>query len=206
MCDEITYPLIPKLQRRPVSAYQWYFKNQYCHSEIVSWYGNAFSINRLWFLLTKDQRYGGLKFSLTKLQHAVELKVELPLSWDAMTPIRRYCNVPERTEKELQWCHMSVNWCVSNHRQVHCLFNSPLNSQGNAKTAYMRRIYRLLVVYPHKAGVYTKFSGRLSEEPFPGMIQKFPCIFIFKTGQPGCQLNLSDGQIRLDLTSGRPLM
>ena len=56
-----------------------------------------------------------------------------------------------------------------------------------------------------KAGVYTKFSGRLSEEPFTWLIQKFPCIFIFKTGQPGCQLNLSEGQIRLDLTSGRPL-
>ena len=50
-------------------------------------------------------------------------------------------------------------------------------------------------------GVYTKFSGRLSEEPFPGLIQKFPCIFIFKTGQPGCQLNLSEGQIRLERTT-----
>ena len=57
-----------------------------------------------------------------------------------------------------------------------------------------------------QTGVYTKFSGRLSEEPFPWLIQKFPCIFIFKIGQPGCQLNLSAGQIRLDLTSGRPLV
>ena len=56
------------------------------------------------------------------------------------------------------------------------------------------------------SGVYTKFSGRLSEEPFPWLIQKFPCVLIFKTGQPGCQLNLSEGQIRLDLTSGRPLV
>ena len=56
------------------------------------------------------------------------------------------------------------------------------------------------------AGVYTKFSGRLSEEPFPWLIQKFPCIMIFKTGQPGCQLNLSEGQIMLGLTSGRPLV
>ena len=56
------------------------------------------------------------------------------------------------------------------------------------------------------AGVYTKFSDRLSEEPFPWLIQKFPCILIFKIGQPGCQLNLSEGQIRLDLTSGRPLV
>ena len=55
-------------------------------------------------------------------------------------------------------------------------------------------------------GVYTKFSGRLSEEPFPRLIQKLPCILIFKTGQPGCQLNLTEGQIRLDLTSGRPLV
>ena len=55
-------------------------------------------------------------------------------------------------------------------------------------------------------GVYTKFSGRLSEEPFPWLIQKFPCILISKIGQPGCQLNLSEGQIRLDLTSGRPLV
>ena len=55
-------------------------------------------------------------------------------------------------------------------------------------------------------GVYTKFSGRLSEEPFPWLIQKFPCILILKNGQPGCQLNLSEGQIRLDLTSGRPLV
>ena len=56
------------------------------------------------------------------------------------------------------------------------------------------------------SGVYTKFSGRLSEEPFPWLIQKFPCILIFNIGQPGCQLNLSEGQIRLDLTSGRPLV
>ena len=49
------------------------------------------------------------------------------------------------------------------------------------------------------AGIYTKFSGRLSEEPFPWLTQKFPCILIFKTGQPGCQLNLSEGQIRLEL-------
>ena len=55
-------------------------------------------------------------------------------------------------------------------------------------------------------GVYTEFSGRLSEEPFPRLIQKLPCILIFKTGQPGCQLNLTEGQIRLDLTSGRPLV
>ena len=47
------------------------------------------------------------------------------------------------------------------------------------------------------AGVYTNFSGRLSEEPFPWPIQRFPCILIFKTGQPGCQLNLSKGQIRV---------
>ena len=55
-------------------------------------------------------------------------------------------------------------------------------------------------------GVYTKFSGRLSKEPLPWLIQKFPCILIFYTGQPGCQFNLSEGQIRLDLTSGRPLV
>ena len=60
--------------------------------------------------------------------------------------------------------------------------------------------------YFQTAGVYTKFSGRLSEEPFPWLIQKFPCILIFKTGQPGCQLNLSEGQFRLDLTSGRSLV
>ena len=56
------------------------------------------------------------------------------------------------------------------------------------------------------SGVYTKFSGRLSEEPFPWLIQKFLCILIFKIGQPGCQLNLSEGQIRLDLTSKQPLV
>ena len=56
-----------------------------------------------------------------------------------------------------------------------------------------------------QSGVYTKFSSRLSEEPLAWLIQKFPCILIFNTGQPGCQLNLSKGQIRLDLTSGRPL-
>ena len=49
-------------------------------------------------------------------------------------------------------------------------------------------------------GVYTKISGKLSEEPFHWLIQKFPCILLFKTGQPGRQLNLSEGQIRLDLT------
>ena len=27
------------------------------------------------------------------------------------------------------------------------------------------------------SGVYTKFSGRLSEEPFPWLIQKFPCTY-----------------------------
>ena len=56
------------------------------------------------------------------------------------------------------------------------------------------------------SGVYTKFSGRLSEEPFTWLIRKFPCILIFKTGQPGCQLNLSGGQISVDLTSGQPLV
>ena len=55
-------------------------------------------------------------------------------------------------------------------------------------------------------GVYSKFSRRLSKEPFTWLIQKFPCILMFKTGQPVCQLNLSEGQIRLDLTSGRPLV
>ena len=29
---------------------------------------------------------------------------------------------------------------------------------------------------PALSGVYTKFSGRLPEEPFPWLIQKFPCI------------------------------
>ena len=56
------------------------------------------------------------------------------------------------------------------------------------------------------SGVYTKFSGRLSEESFPWLIQKFPWLLIFKTGQPSCQFNLSEGQNRLDLTSGRPLV
>ena len=55
-------------------------------------------------------------------------------------------------------------------------------------------------------GVYTKISGRLSGDPYPWQIQKFPCILLFKTGQPGRQLNLSKGQIRLDLTSGLPLV
>ena len=68
------------------------------------------------------------------------------------------------------------------------------------KTLFVNRIN------VRESGVYTKFSGRLFEEPFPWLIQKFPCILIFKTGQPGCQLNLSEGQIRLDLTSGRPLV
>ena len=62
------------------------------------------------------------------------------------------------------------------------------------------------VKYEGYSGVYTKFSVRLSEEPFPWLVQKFPCILMFKTGQPGCHLNLSEGQIRLDLTSGRPLV
>ena len=56
------------------------------------------------------------------------------------------------------------------------------------------------------SGVYTKFSSRFSEEPFTWLIQKYPCILIFKIGQPGCQLNLSEGQIRLDLTSWWPLV
>ena len=64
----------------------------------------------------------------------------------------------------------------------------------------------LISAWMSNSGVYTKFSGRLSEEPFPWLIQKFLCILIFKIGQPGCQLNLSEGQIRLDLMSGRPLV
>ena len=60
--------------------------------------------------------------------------------------------------------------------------------------------------YTLATGVYTEISGRLSEEPFPWLIQKFPCILLFKTGQPGRQLNLSEGQIRLDLTSEQPLV
>ena len=55
-------------------------------------------------------------------------------------------------------------------------------------------------------GSTLKFSGRLSEEPFTWLIQKFSCILISKTGQPGCQLNLSEGQISLDLTSGRSIV
>ena len=72
---------------------------------------------------------------------------------------------------------------------------------------FVQRSFLLLVshlILFVNAGVYTKFSGRLSEEPFPWLIQKFPCILIFKTGQPGCQLNLSEGQNRLDLTGGWP--
>ena len=76
----------------------------------------------------------------------------------------------------LEWCIFCVNYSTLTHQQ------------------YI------------SAGVYTKISGRLSEEPFPWLIQKFPCILLFKTGQPGRQLNLSEGQIRLDLTSGRPLV
>ena len=64
----------------------------------------------------------------------------------------------------------------------------------------------IMAITPKLSGVYTKFSDRLSEEPFIWLLQKFPCRLIFKTGQPGCQLNLSKGQIRLDLTSGRPLV
>ena len=67
-------------------------------------------------------------------------------------------------------------------------------------------VWNVLCQRTGTAGVYTKFAGRLSEEPFPWLIQKFPCILIFNTGQPGCQLNLPEGQIRLDLTSGRPLV
>ena len=64
--------------------------------------------------------------------------------------------------------------------------------------------FNIKTIFP--AGVCSKFSGRLSEEPFPWLIQKFPCILIFKNGQPGCQPNLSERQIRLDLTSRRPLV
>ena len=78
-------------------------------------------------------------------------------------------------------------------------------SQETVLVLFHRR-YPTVPILLSSTGVYTKFSGRLSEEPFPWLIQKFPCILIFKTGQPGCQLNLSEGQIRLDLTSGRPLV
>ena len=64
----------------------------------------------------------------------------------------------------------------------------------------------LEIYFFYETGVYTKFSGWLSKEPFTWLIQKFPCVFIFKTGHPGCHLNLSERQIRLDLTSGRPLV
>ena len=38
------------------------------------------------------------------------------------------------------------------------------------------------------------------------VIRGLYCILLFKTGQLGPQLNLSEGQIRLDLTSRRPLV
>ena len=66
--------------------------------------------------------------------------------------------------------------------------------------------YQFLAKTSGYPGVYAKFSGRLSEKPFPWLIQKFPCILISKTVQLGCQLNLSEGQKRLDLTSGQPLV
>ena len=65
---------------------------------------------------------------------------------------------------------------------------------------------RMLSSTASKPGVYTKFSGRLSEEPFPLLIKKFACILIFKIGQTGSQFNLSKGQIRLDFANWRPLV
>ena len=41
------------------------------------------------------------------------------------------------------------------------------------------------------------FSG--IKIPIIKIIGSYIYILIFKTGQPGCQLNLSEGQIRLDL-------
>ena len=94
---------------------------------------------------------------------------------------------------------------------IHCLFIAkplPLpmlvgqfNPQRTNFKVKFESEYKIILT-----GVYTKFSDRLSEEPFPWLIQKFPCILIFKTEQPGSQLNLSKGQIRLDLTSGQPLV
>ena len=80
--------------------------------------------------------------------------------------------------------------------------------EGSHSGQWPAREERQLLPHPSEsvAGVYTKFSGRLSEEPFIWLMQKFPCILLFKIGQPGCQLNLPEGQIRLDLTSGRPLV
>ena len=68
------------------------------------------------------------------------------------------------------------------------------------------RAYNFFDWISNTAGVYTKFSGRLSEEPVPWLIRKFLCILIFKSGQQRFQLNLSERQIRLDLTSRWPLV
>ena len=100
-------------------------------------------------------------------------------SWSSLVQVMAYCLTARSQYQNLCWLIISkVQW----H-----------SSEGN-------------FIRDTSAGVYyTKFFGRLYEEPFPWLIQKFPCILIFKTGQPGCQLNLSEGQIRLDLRSARPL-
>ena len=102
-------------------------------------------------------------------------------------------------------CYMTL-LMISQHWLVQGSLRWWLNWSLHASSHYLSQCWVLWYHMIWHPGVYTKFSGRLSEEPFPWLIQKFPCILIFKTGQPGCQFNLSEGQIRLDLTSGRPLV
>ena len=96
--------------------------------------------------------------------------------------------------------------------QVYRLKNTHHHEEWQRDCGHAPRIWSVCQ-YPwpfwsilRKQGSTLSFFSRLSEESFPWLIQKFPCILLFKTGQPGPQLNLSEGQIRLDLTSGRPLV
>ena len=144
---------------------------------ITSWHGDAFCSTGHLFYQSASNRVFMPAFLWCEPEKTVEQIAELLVIWDTVT---------------CMWLHSN---------DIDGLVQKRHDSIANALEL------RLFCVRQHHyAGVYTKFSGRLSEEPFPWLIQKFPCILIFKTGQPGCQLNLSEGQIRLDLTRGRPLV
>ena len=113
-------------------------------------------------------------------------------------------NPPSRSlscKRQAQFSHRNQQSKICSQK-----ISRPSLGPSRLRTRLTGLFMALDMLWADNPGFYTNFSGRLSEEPFPWLIQKFPCLLIFKTGQPGFQLNLSKEKIRLNLTSGRPLV
>ena len=134
--------------------------------------------------------------------------VYVPSHWDVFW--RKVTRVVTYKEVWLNWYYTFYGIMLSEvglTGRIHEWFVVwPSGIHGSNLWPLFITVRQMYIAHSSLSGVYTKFSGRLPEEPFPWLVQKFPCVLIFKNGQPSCQLNLSKGQIRLDLTSGQPLV